>query len=60
MKKAKVINYKLKLTGIWLCPHCNTEVEISFNPSVYTAVSDDPCDEECPNCKEFFTLSFIE
>jgi hypothetical protein len=59
-RKAKNIEFTILVKGKWICPYCGEIVEIQYNASPYREIAEDPTDEMCPKCKEFFTLNFYE
>ena len=58
--KAKNIDYIIAVYWKGICPHCGKEVEVHYGGSPYSAIADDPPDEQCPECEKFFTLNFYE
>lgn len=60
MKKAKAKSWTLTGKGIWICPRCKKEVEVTICIDPYRTLAENPQDEMCPHCKDFFSLSFYD
>jgi rubrerythrin len=58
IKKAKLVEYKITVEGTWICPNCKKEIKINYDASPYREIAEDPPDDICPHCYEFFTLNF--
>ena len=60
IKTVQLDDWKLSCIVEWTCPECGKKhkQEIGVNP--YRSLADDPPDEYCDGCENFFTLSFYE
>ena len=60
MEKVKPIEFDVTVSGKWTCPRCGTINTFEYSHGPYTAVADDPSDEMCKNCEEFFTMNYYD
>jgi Zn finger protein HypA/HybF involved in hydrogenase expression len=60
IKKAHLVDYEITVKVTCTCPNCGNEVKLEFSGNPYREIAEDPPDEVCPHCHEFFTVSFYE
>ncbi len=60
MDEVKVDEFSVAVMVKWTCPKCGHKNENHWSGSPYTAVAEDGLDEDCGNCKEWFTLSMYD
>lgn len=56
MEKAKIINFSVEVKIEWECPSCGANHKIEYDASPYSSISEDPIDEICSACEDFFTI----
>ena len=60
IEKVKLDNFRVVVSGSWTCPKCGTINVFEYDHGPYTAPAHDPHDDQCTNCKEFFTVNYYD
>ena len=60
IEKVKLESFKVEVSGSWICPECKTLNVFKYSHGPYTAPADDPHDDQCTGCKEFFSVNYYD